>query len=129
MKYLCLAFYDPEKFAALAPAEVQAIVRQCPAKDAALQATGRLLVSASLAGADKAVALRPRGGKPQVTDGPFTEAKEVVGGFFIIEAADRDEALRLASLHPAAELGEQVGWGIEMHPVGMYQDFAAEKIV
>ncbi len=120
MKYLCLAFYDPVRFAALPPDQVKAIVSQCPAKDAQLKASGRLLVSASLGGADQAIAVRPRGGQPAVTDGPYSEAKEVVGGFFIIEAADREEALRVAALHPAATLGEQAGWGIEMHPIGMY---------
>lgn len=121
MRYLCLAYYDPEKFAAMAPAEVKALVSQCPAKDAELRATGRLVISASLQGAEAVVALRPRAGKTQVTDGPYTEAKEIVGGFFIIEAADRDEALRLAALHPAATLGEQAGWGIEVHPIGFFQ--------
>jgi hypothetical protein len=121
MKYLCLAYYNPEKFAALAPADVQALVSQCPAKDAELKKTGRLVVSASLEGPQAAFALRPRGGKPQVTDGPYAEAKEMVGGFFIIEAADRDEAVRVASLHPAATLGEGVGWAIEVHPIGFFE--------
>jgi len=120
MRYLCLAFYDPQRMAAMPAADLQAMVSQCPAKDAQLKASGRLRVSASLAGAQQAFAIRPRQGRPQVTDGPFTEAKEVVGGFFIIEAADREEAARIASLHPAAELGEQAGWGIEIHPVGMF---------
>lgn len=70
MKYLCLAYYNPEKFAAMVPAEVQAPVSQCPAKDAELKKTGRLVASASLVGLQAASALRPRGGKPQVTDGP-----------------------------------------------------------
>jgi hypothetical protein len=124
MKYLCLAYYDPAKFAALPPADMQALVGQCPALDAKLKASGRLRVSASLHGADAVVNLRPRGGTPHVTDGPFTESKEMVGGFFIIEAADRDEAVRVASLHPAATLGEQAGWGIEMHPIGFYEQTA-----
>ena len=55
-----------------------------------------------------------------MTDGPYAEAKEMVGGFFIIEAADKDEALRVASLHPAATLGEDVGWGIEVHTIGFF---------
>lgn len=121
MKYLCLAYYNPEKFAAMAPADVQALVSQCPAKDLELKATGKLVVSASLGGPQGAFALRPRGGKPAVTDGPYAEAKEMVGGFFIIEAVDKDEAVRVASLHPAATLGESVGWGIEVHPIGFFQ--------
>ena len=61
------------------------------------------------------------GGKPAVTDGPYAAAKELVCGFFIIEAADRDEAARVASLHPAATLGESVGWGIEVHPIRFFE--------
>ena len=60
-------------------------------------------------------------GKPAVTDGPYAEARELVGGFFIIEAADKDEAVRVASLHSAATLGESVGWGIEVHPIGFFE--------
>ncbi|MDB5944943.1 MAG: hypothetical protein JWQ13_4509 [Ramlibacter sp.] len=124
MKYLCLAYYDPAKFAAMPPADVQALVSQCPALDAQLKASGRLKVSASLQGPDAVVNLRPHGGKPQVTDGPFAESKEMVGGFFMIEAADRDEAVRVASLHPAATLGEEAGWWIEMHPIGFFEQAA-----
>ena len=101
-KYLCLAYYAPDRMAALPAADIQAIVSQCPARDAQLKATGQLVVSASLQGPDGVIHLKPRGGKTKVTDGPFSETKELVGGFFIIEAADRDEAVRLASLHPAA---------------------------
>ena len=71
-----------------------------------------------------AFALRPRNGKPAVTDGPYAEARELVGGFFIIEAADRDEAVRVASLHPAATLGESVRRGIEVHPIGFFEQVA-----
>lgn len=82
MKYLCLAYNNPEKIAAMAPAGVQALVSQCPAKYAELKKAGRLVVSASLEGPQAAFALRPRGGKRQVTDEPYAEAKEMVGGFF-----------------------------------------------
>ncbi len=124
-KYLCLAVYNPDRMAAMAPADRQALVSQCPALDARLKATGQLRVSASLQGPDAVVNIRPRGGKPQVTDGPFAETKELVGGFFIIEAADREEAVRLACMHPAATLGEQAGWGIEMHPIGFFEQSLA----
>jgi hypothetical protein len=124
MKFLCLAYYNPKAFEAMAPADVQALVSQCPAKDAELKATGKLLVSASLDGPVPTFALRPRNGKPHLTDGPYAEAKEMVGGFFIIEAEDKDEAVRVASLHPAATLGEAVGWGIEVHPIGFFEQAA-----
>lgn len=117
MKYLGLAYYNPEKFAAMAPDDVQALVSQCPPMDEKMRATGKVLVSASLSEPKDWITLRPRGGKPQITDGPYTEAKEMVGGLFIIEAGSRDEALRLAAMHPAASLGESVGWGIELIPM------------
>lgn len=120
MKYLGLAYYNPEKFAAMAPSEVQALVSQCPALDEKMQATGKMVVSASLAEPKDWVSLRPRGGRAQITDGPYTEAKEMVGGLFIIEAESRDEALRLASMHPAATLGEEGGWGIELIPMDFF---------
>lgn len=120
MKYLGLAYYDPERLAALTPEQLKALVSQCPALDAQMRATGQVRMSASLAEPKDWMSLRPRGGKPVVSDGPFTESKELVGGLFIIEAADRDEALRLATLHPAASLGEAVGWGVELIPIGSF---------
>ena len=119
MQYLCLAYYDPEKMAAMAPADMQALAAQLPAKDAALAQTGCLVWSASLEGPQATFALRPRGGKPAVTDGPYAEAKELVGGVILIEAPNKEEAIRIASLHPAATLGESIGWGIEVHPIGV----------
>jgi hypothetical protein len=126
LKYLCLANYKPADMSALSPEDRQALVSQCPAKDAQLKATGQLRLSASLGGPGAVIRLQPRGGKTKVTDGPFAETKELVGGFFIIEAADRDEAVRLASMHPAATLGEHVGWEIEMHPIGFFEQYFDE---
>lgn len=126
MRYLCLAYYDRDKMGAMAPAELKALGSQCPPRDAQLKASGHLRLSASLGGAEAVISLRPAGGQPRVLDGPFTESKEVVGGFFIIEAADRDEAIRVASLHPAATLGQQAGWGIELHPIGRYMEEGAQ---
>ena len=65
--------------------------------------------------------MRPRKGKVSITDGPFTETKEQIGSFFIVEAADLDEAVRVASNHPVAHLGEQVGWGLEVRPIDMFE--------
>lgn len=120
MKYLCLAYYDVQKFAALPPIELEAIVSRCPPHDEALRESGHLVVQASLS-EKTATTVRPRNGKPTVTDGPFVETKEQVGGFFIIEARDLNEAIRVASKHPAAHLGEAVGWGIEVRPIEMYE--------
>lgn len=121
MKYLGLAYFTPEKFAAMAPDDVKALVSQCPALDEKMRATGKLVVSASLGDLDRWRTLRPRSGKTtQITDGPYTEAKEVVGGLFIIDADSPDEALRIAALHPAATLGEEGGWAVELIPLDFY---------
>lgn len=120
MKYLGLAYFTPEKFAALPPDDVKAIVSQCPALDEKMRATGKVLVSASLGDLENWRTLRPRNGKTQVTDGPYTESKEVVGGLFIIEADDHDEALRIASMHPAAQIGEEGEWAVELIPLELY---------
>jgi hypothetical protein len=121
MKYLCLAYYNEKEFDALSKAEVDAIVSKCPDYDEALRNSGHLLIQASLESPRATTTVRPRNGKPLVTDGPFVETKEQVGGFFIIEARDLNEAIRVASKHPAANLGEQVGWAIEVRPIEMYE--------
>jgi hypothetical protein len=123
MKYLCLAYYNPTEFAAMSPADMKALVSQCPPKDAQLKATGQLRLSASLGEPATTIRLQPRGGKTQKIDGPFSEAKELVGGLFIIEAVNADEAVKAASLHPAATLGERAGWYIDMHPIGFFEHY------
>lgn len=120
MKYLGLAYFSPEKFAAMSPDEVEALESQCPALDEKMLATGKVRVSASLGDTGSWRTLRPRGGKTHVTDGPYAEAKEVVGGLFIIEAVSPEEALRIASMHPAAILGEEGGWAVELIPMDFY---------
>ena len=120
MKYLGLAYFTPQRFAAMAPDDVKKLVSQCPALDETMRATGKVLVSASLGDLDGWRTLLPRSGKTQVRDGPYTEAKEVVGGLFIIEADCREEALRIASMHPAATLGEEGGWAVELIPMDFY---------
>ncbi len=121
MKYLGLAYFTPEKFAAMAPDDVKELVRQCPALDEKMRATGKVLVSASLGDLDTWRTLRPRSGKEtQISDGPYTESKEVVGGLFIIDADSHDEALRIAAMHPAATLGEEGGWAVELIPMDSY---------
>ena len=126
MKVLCLAYYDPAATAALPEKELTAIVSQCPTHDEALRATGRLVVQASLGEPSAARVVRPQRGRPHsFTDGPFTEAKEVVGGFFIIEADDMDDASRVASLHPAGQVGAEIGWGVEIWPVDNFMEYPA----
>lgn len=115
MKYLCLAYGDQQKNAALTQGEFEALVARCRVHDEELERSGHLLLVESLEWAT--TTLRPRNGRTVTTDGPFLETREQIGGLFLIEASDLDEALRIASLHPAAHLGEELGWGIEVRPV------------
>jgi len=117
MKYLILAYYHEKTFEKTSPEEMKAIVAQCEPLDQALYATGKMEMVASLAATKDTVSVRPRQGKPWVTDGPYVETKEQLGSFFLIEAEDKNEAIRLASMHPAANLGENMGWGIEIRPI------------
>src|SRR5689334_25267171 len=115
MKYLCLAYGDRRKMESLSKEQFEALVGKCRAHDEELRRSGHHVFSESL---DWTVAtVRPRGGKPVTTDGPFVETRETVGGLFVIEARDLNEAIRVASLHPAAHLGEHFGWGIEVRPI------------
>ena len=103
--------------------ELDALVSKCKAHDERLQKSGHLVTVASLAPPRTTTSVRPKNGKPSVTDGPYAETKEQIGAFFIIEAADLDEATRVASQHPAAHLGEHVGWGIEVRPVDYFAQY------
>ncbi len=120
MKYLCLAYYDERKFDSLNPSEIDRIVRECRPRDEELRESGGLLAVASLRHRT-AVTLRPGSGRTVTTDGPFTESKEQVGSFFLIDATDLNDAIRIASKHPAAQIGESLGWGVEVRPIDRYE--------
>jgi hypothetical protein len=115
MKYLCLAYGDRTKMEALSPGEFEALLAGCRRHDEELRQSGHLVLVESLDWA--ATTLRPGNGRVLVTDGPFVETKEQVGGLFVVEARDLNEAIRIASLHPAAHLGQHLGWGIEVRRI------------
>lgn len=115
MKYLCLAYGDEEKNKALTDEQFAQLLEQCRAHDEELRRTGQVVLTESLEW--QTMTLRPRSGKTVVSDGPFVETKEKVGGLFVIEARDLNDAVRVASLHPAATLGEHLGWAIEIRPI------------
>ena len=116
MRYLCLGYYDPERFDALSEAEQEALGQRCRPHDEAFHATGAVTTVATLEHGAR-VHIRPSDAGPSITDGPFAEAKEVVGSYFIIEADSLDEAVEIASLHPAAQLGSVVGFAVEVRPI------------
>jgi hypothetical protein len=115
MKYLCLAYGDETKMNALTKSEMDTLVSECRVYDEELRKGGHLISGMSLGWGS--TSLRLRGGKLAITDGPFAATKEVVGGLVLIEARDLNEAIQVASLHPAARMGEDLGWGLEVRPI------------
>lgn len=114
MKYLCLLYGNQEKVSQLSKEEFESLVERCKRHDEELHRTGAVTMVESLEW--DVTTVRPKDGKPTVVDGPFVETRDVVGSFMIIEARDLNDAIRIASLHPAANMGESLGWGIEIKP-------------
>jgi len=112
MKYLCLAYKAEETFNAMSRSEWDALRKETLAYVEALQQSGHLILTNALQSARTAATLRVRNGKLSVTDGPFAETKEQLGGFFLINARDLNEAIQVASKWPSARLGN-----IEVRPV------------
>jgi hypothetical protein len=109
MKYLMkIINADPSIFAALSKDERNEIHRECGAWHEELEKKGQTLFAAALQPAETATTLRHGGGKVVVTDGPFAEAKEVLGGFEVLECADLDEAIAIAKRFPALKSGMAV---------------------
>lgn len=112
MKYLCLIYLD-EKTLETAPADlVEAVGKECLDHCEALRQAGQLIASERLESVQTATTVRCRDGKLAVTDGPFAETKEQLAGFYLIEARDLNEAIRIASHIPPGQLG-----CIEVRPV------------
>jgi len=98
MKYLCLVYLDENRLAEL-PDE------DCVDFDASIRRSGHCIASEALESVQTATTVRVRDGKVTVTDGPFAETKEQLAGFYMIEAKDLDEAIRIASQIPPARVG------------------------
>lgn len=121
MKYLLLAYGDEKKWDALSPNEQEAVVAQCRPYDDELRKSGRVVALGSLGPTRMATTIRTRNGRLLTTDGPFVETRETLGGFVIIEARDLNEAIRIASRHPAAQLNERLGWVVELRPFDQFE--------
>jgi hypothetical protein len=109
MKYLCLVYFDEKTFGSLADAPSD---KECFASAEKLQASGHYLAAEPLEPVRTAKTVRVRNGKVSITDGPFAETKEQLGGFYLIEAKDLEEATRLAAKIPPARVGS-----IEVRPI------------
>jgi hypothetical protein len=112
MKYLCMVFLDEKKLEALSETDSQALDDESLAYDETLRKGGHLLAAQALQSVQTAKTVRIGNGKVLVTDGPFAETREQIGGFLLIEARDLNEAIQLASKAPVIRLG-----GIEVRPI------------
>ncbi|MEA2552117.1 MAG: hypothetical protein QOJ65_293 [Fimbriimonadaceae bacterium] len=112
MKYICLVYQEEEKLNAASDAEVDAAITACGEWVGDLEKNGRHIFSSGLQSPRTATTLRKKNGGIAVTDGPFAETKEFLGGFTIIEARDLNEAIQIASNFPAVQFGT-----VEVRPV------------
>jgi hypothetical protein len=112
MRYACLVYLEEPKMDAMPAGEWDTLIDQHLAYDAVLEKSGHFLVGAPLEPVAAATLVRVRGGKVSVTDGPFAETKEQLGGFILIEARDLNEAIQVASKIPVARYAT-----IEVRPV------------
>ena len=112
MKYICLAYEEESALNALTKGEWDILRRETLNYVDELRNRGHLISAEPLQSARTAATVRMRGGKLSITDGPFAETKEQLGGFFLINARDLSEAIQIASKWPSARLGS-----IEVRPV------------
>jgi hypothetical protein len=112
MRYLLLLYGEPVRPETLTPEQWQAVVEAHGTFHHELTEAGALVDSSPLAPPGEARTLRTRGGEQLVVDGPFAETKEALGGFYLVNARDLDEAIELAARIPAATHGS-----IEVRPI------------
>jgi hypothetical protein len=112
LKYLCLIYHDENQLDALTPSEYDALMAETLAYDEEIRQSGYYVTSNALESVEAATSIRVRGDKLAITDGPFVETREQLGGYILIEARDLNEAIRVAARMPPARIG-----GIEVRPV------------
>ena len=105
MKYVCFGYLDAKKWETYSQGEQNDMIDACFSYDEVLQKNGHWAGGEGLAGPDGTKTLQFKRGKVVVTDGPFAESKEVLGGLLIIEARDLDHAVQLISNHPGVKMG------------------------
>ena len=121
MKYICLGYLEPGKFENMSESERNTTLDQCFSYNDELRKNGRLLAEEPLQPPNTAVTVSWKDGKVAVTDGPFAETKEQLGGIQVLEARDLNHAIQLISqspgvklncgtieIRPAADIGEMI---------------------
>lgn len=112
MKYMLLCYDDEAAWDAAGEAEHQAAIEEAVGLTHELNARGQYIMASPLHSISTATSVRVREDQPLVTDGPFAETKEQLGGFYLIDVGDLEEAIRIAERHPGARLGT-----VEIRPV------------
>lgn len=105
MKFVCLGYIEENKLESIASTDMTAMIDRCFEYDDHLRATGHFAGGEGLQPASTTRTLRYRDGKVVVTDGPYAETREVLGGILILEARDLNHAVELMSKHPGVQMG------------------------
>ena len=105
MKYICFGYYDKDKFDAMTEGERNALFDTCFEYDDHLRANGHWGGGEALQSPETALTLSLKNGKVAITDGPYAETKEQLGGILILEARDMNHAVQLMAQHPAVKYG------------------------
>ena len=117
MKYLCLIYENEQEWASLSEEQGNAIMSEYYAFTDDYRKSGHVLAGDALQPTNTATTVRVRNGKLSTTDGPFAETREQLGGYYLIEAKDLNEAIQIAAKIPAARNGS-----IEVRPVMEFPD-------
>jgi hypothetical protein len=112
MKFLCLAYEEEQKLNNLSQTEWDSLRRETLTYVEELKSSGCLVSAEPLQSARTAATVQVRHGKPVRTDGPFAETREQLGGFFLINARNQEEAIQVATNWPSARIGT-----IEVRPI------------
>jgi hypothetical protein len=105
MKYICLGYFDEKKWETMSESEANAFLDECFAYDCMLRENGHLVGGEVLQSARHATTLRWKNGKASISDGPYAETKEQLGGILVLEARDLNHAIQLMSKHPGVKAG------------------------
>ena len=122
MKYICLGYIEENKWETMSESERNAMLDECFAYDDVLRKNGHFAGGEALQGPRNAATLRWKNGKVSVTDGPYAETKEQLGGILILEARDLNHAIQLMSQHPGVKAGP-----FEIRPAADLSEMVAES--
>lgn len=117
MQYMLLIYVDPASYAGMTEEQVQAEMTQYFAIGPEMRERGVYVAGDGLQGVETATTVRVRDGKTMLTDGPFAETKEHLGGFYIVDAKDLDEAIEFALKIPDVVRGS-----VEVRPIAVYNE-------